>query len=152
MEKRERETEQGMAVVVRKVVHASPERVFDAWTKPEIMQHWYVGAKGVSRPAVDLRVGGAYSNEMIIEGCTDGEVGQKSYLHTGTYLEIVRPERLVFTWNSPAVQNTTVTVELREVDGGTEVTITHQLNSQEEFDSHRQGWTFALDGLGSLLG
>ncbi len=106
-------------VVVKKVVHADRERVFDAWTKPEMMQHWFVGAKGTAKTNVDLRVGGTYSNEMLLSGCGDASPGDtgpvKSYMHDGEYLEIVRPERLVFTWNSPSVRNTKVTVELREV-------------------------------------
>jgi uncharacterized protein YndB with AHSA1/START domain len=151
----------GSKVVVRRVVRASRERVFDAWTKPELMQHWYVGAKGTSRSTVDLRIGGAYSNEMLLEGqCADSEGGNvntvphgiRSYLHHGTYLEIVRPERLVFTWNSPAAKDSRVTVELRAVDNGTEVTITHELLASDQLDSHHEGWSFALAGLAALDG
>ena len=144
-------------VIVKKIINADRETVFDAWTKPEIMQQWYVGAKGTAKVEVDLRVGGRYSNEMLLEGdCSSekapGRTEIKSFLHHGEYLEVVRPEKLVFTWNSPFVQNTTVTVELREVPTGTEVTITHELNSDEDCQSHSQGWTFALEGLSTMLG
>lgn len=144
-------------LVVKKVIRADRERVFDAWTRPDMMRHWYVGGEGTSRSTVDLRVGGKYTNEMLIRGkscCShsdtqEGEV--KSYLHEGEYLEIRRPERLVFTWNSPYVQNTRVTVDLRAVPGGTEVTITHELPDQEACESHQQGWTFALNELEKYL-
>ena len=43
---------------------------------------------------LDLRVGGKYHMDMHYEG--------KSYPHDGEYLEIVPPERLVFTWISEA--------------------------------------------------
>ena len=48
----------------------------------------------------------------------------------GEFLEVVAPKRLVFTWNvthpeEPAVEER-VTVDLREVDGGTGGTITHE--------------------------
>ena len=136
------------SVVAKKTIAASREIIFDAWTKPEIMKSWYVGGKGVSNSTVDLKVGGKYSNEMLIDH--DGD-GPKSYLHEGEYLEIKRPERLVFTWNSPFVKNTVVNVHLREVDGGTEVTITHQLEKAEDCASHQGGWTFALEGLDKLF-
>ena len=144
-------------VTVKKIINADRETVFEAWTKPEIMQQWYVGAKGTAKVEVDFRVGGRYSNEMLLEGDCSSEKAPgrneiKSYLHYGEYLEIVRPERLVFMWNSPFVQNTTVTVELREVHSGTEVTITHELTSEEECQAHTQGWTYALEGLSTLLG
>jgi uncharacterized protein YndB with AHSA1/START domain len=145
-------------VIVKKVIHATRERVFDAWTKPELMNQWYVGGKGYARTAVDLRVGGKYINEMLVEGESSCTASRKSaagsldsYLHHGEYVEIERPSRLVFTWNSPAVQNTTVTVEFREVPDGTEVTITHTLPSVENCPGHTEGWTMALANLGALL-
>lgn len=151
MEQRAEKNNSSYEVVVKRTIRADRERVFDAWTKPEIMKQWMVGGPGTAKVDVDLRIGGAYSNVMSI----DHGSGTKDYLHQGEYLEILRPERLVFTWNSPAVQNTTVTVELKTVENGTEVTITHQLGTDEthpsslegECTSHQQGWTFALEGL-----
>ena len=141
-------------VTVKKIIPAGIERVFDAWTKPEIMKNWYCGAKGIANATVDLRVGGKYTNEMLIEGessCSSDAAsdssGVKSYMHTGEYLEISRPEKLVFTWNSPSVQNTIVTIDLKEVESGTEVTITHALPNEEACKGHTEGWTFALSTL-----
>jgi uncharacterized protein YndB with AHSA1/START domain len=145
-------------VVVRKIVHADRETVFEALTKPELMNKWFVGGKGRAIVAADVRVGGSYTNEMLIEthgtcsASKDGGGGPGSYKHEGKYLEVTPPERLSFTWNSPYVQNTTVVIELKSVDTGTEVVLTHELNSEEECEGHRGGWTFALDGLATLLG
>ena len=145
-------------VTVKKVIHAERSKVFDAWTNPKIMNQWFVGGAGSAECHVDLRVGGKYSNRMCIDGkatCTSAahEQGDKKfYDHHGEYLEISRPERLVFTWNSPSVQNTTVTVELREVEEGTEVTITHELSSLDDCKGHQEGWTFALSSLTTLFG
>jgi uncharacterized protein YndB with AHSA1/START domain len=140
-------------VIVKKVIRASRERIFEAWTKPEIMNQWYVGGEGCARTAVDLRVGGKYINEMLISGeatCESSQAkteGSQSYLHHGEYLKIEYPSKLMFTWNSPSVQGTTVTVDLREVRDGTEVTITHQLHKVESCEGHQEGWTFALNKL-----
>lgn len=144
------------SVVVKKVIPATIERVFDAWTKPEIMRNWYCGAKGISESRVDLRVGGKYTNNMHITGessCNSSDEGgdeSKSFMHHGEYLEISRPHRLVFTWNSPSVENTVVTVDLKEVTGGTEVTISHELPTEEACKGHTQGWNYALDTLSRL--
>lgn len=146
----------GNTVVVKKVISASKEKLFDAWTRPEVMNQWYCGAKGTSKATVDLRVGGKYTNEMFSDAssCTPGneakKIPEEGYMHTGEYLEISRPDRLVFTWNSPSVQNTVVTVDLKEVENGTEVTITHELPTQELCKGHTEGWTYALSTLSSL--
>jgi uncharacterized protein YndB with AHSA1/START domain len=146
-------------VVVKKVIKASQEAVFDAWTKPELMNKWYVGGPGTATVTVDLRVGGSYTNTMhITEGADKGcgaTTGCTSptadYLHTGKYLEIDRPKRLVFTWDSPHVTNSKVTVELKAVGNGTEVTITHELPEERHCEGHRGGWTFALENLERFL-
>ncbi len=142
-------------VVVRKIIKASRERIFEAWINPEIMARWFVGAKGVAKVTCDVQVGGNYTNEMVFEESWSSQTKDstsKSFQHYGTYLEVVPPERLVFTWNSPAVQNTRVTVELKERDAGTEVTITHELfASEEELGSHTEGWTYAIESLTGVV-
>lgn len=145
-------------VTVRKVIAADRESVFRAWTDPKIMQEWFVGGPGTARVAVDLRVGGRYTNEMLISGpgsCGHGPEPASptctSYPHHGEYLEIVPPERLVFTWNSPSVQNTRVTVEFREVGvRQTEIVITHELTNESDCDGHTKGWSFALTQLSNM--
>jgi hypothetical protein len=48
-------------LVVRRRIHATPEKLFAAWTQPEHLVRWW-GPQGVACPAaeIDLRVGGAY--------------------------------------------------------------------------------------------
>ena len=104
----EKESNSQPTVMVKKIIHADRERVFDAWTKPEMMKHWYVGAAGRSVSTVELTVGGKYTNNMFITGqstCNENqgsEKEEKCYFHHGEYLEIKRPEKIVFTWNSPS--------------------------------------------------
>ena len=147
-------------VIVNKLIRAKREQVFDAWTKPELLQKWLVPQNWVAKSSNDLRVGGNYSHDMISDGsasgCSPKETATpglpKHYLHTGEYLEIRRPEKLVFTWNSPAVQNSRVTVEFQEVDNATQVTITHELLGTEELrKSHSHGWGEHLQTLARLL-
>lgn len=72
--------------------------------------------------------------------------------HSGEYLEIKPPERLVFTWSSHVAQSSRVTVELIDHGETTEVWLTHELLETEEKRAlHSNGWTAALDNLEQLL-
>ncbi len=89
------------------------------------------------------RVGGTYAVEMKNE-----EVTHKPH---GEYLEILPPEKLVFTWISEGfTTNSTVTIELVEAEGQTELTLTHELPA-DGIEDHRVGWTNALSHLVEFL-
>ncbi len=135
-------------LVLKKIFHASCERVFDAWTKPELMQQWFSPEGNWQRKTINqLEVGGKYQHEMIDN--TDGKI----YPHTGEYVEIIRPSKLVFTWNSHAVSNTKVTIELKAIDANTtELTLTHEFFTDEETKSkHQNGWARCMDNLENIL-
>ena len=72
---------------------------------------------------------------------------ESDILHTGTYREIDRPRRLVFTWSSPATRfrDSVVTVTFRPTSGATVVEI-HQIGVPDEDAraSHERGWSTAL--------
>jgi uncharacterized protein YndB with AHSA1/START domain len=132
-------------VVVTKVVKASPEEVFEAFTNPEIMAKWFFGAEDWSVEVSNtLEIGGKYILNMV---ATDG----KEYKHTGEYKVIAPPEKLVFTWNSDFAKNTVVTVNFSQVAEGTEITLTHEfLPTDEARKSHTKGWTVCLKNLEKL--
>jgi uncharacterized protein YndB with AHSA1/START domain len=146
------------SVVRKKIIPAKRSEVFDAWTKPEIMQEWFKPAANWAAEAeIDLRVGGGWSNDMIdVDGAGKGDgktnaPGTCNH-HTGEYLEIKPPERIVFTWNTTFVQNTRVTVELRDLGGSTELTLTHELlDTEDQRKAHAQGWTTCLDNLAAYF-
>ena len=134
-------------LVVKKIINAAPEQVFAAWSKPELMQQWFFpNATWHAVTKNDFRVGGHYRHEMI------SEEGNK-YLHQGEYGEIVPLKKIVFTWNSHAVTDTIVTVELNAVvDNKTEVILTHDLfKDEEEKRKHQEGWNVCLDNLNNSL-
>jgi uncharacterized protein YndB with AHSA1/START domain len=146
---------------VRKIIRAKPERVFDAWIKPELMEQWFRKKNWSAKMTNDVRVGGSYSHEMTPEaGASDcaSETSSSSgahqcRLHQGEYLEIRRPEKLVFTWNTPEVRDTRVTVDLRDLGDSTEVIITHELLATDDLrKAHAQGWEMCLENLSNFLG
>lgn len=129
---------------------ATREAVFRALTEAEALGQWF-GPAGctVKVVSLDLRPGGAYSFEF------HGESGSFHPL-TGTYLEIMPPERLVMTWiwgkGGYAGIETRVTIALTAVDGGTELALTHEnLAGPEARDEHESGWTSTLDCLERFL-
>ena len=138
-------------VRVTKLLPASPEVVFDAWTDPESLAQWFLpGPIRVGPVEVDLRVGGRY--RIVI-------VGEAEHVIWGEYLEIERPKRLVFTWFSAGTggEETLVTIELearRSGAGGsrTELVLTHeQLPDRQAATRHEAGWSNILDALGAHL-
>jgi len=135
-------------VIVKKLIASEPCRVFDAWTQPELMQRWFTPKGWTAKTTADLRVGGEYRHDMIPGGDAN------SHLHSGHYLEVRRPDKLVFTWNavSHAEPDTKVTVEFLEEGDSTEVVITHEeLPTEELRRGHAEGWTELLDNLAECL-
>ena len=135
----------GVTVVVRRRIAASPDQLFDAWLDPQALAVW-MRPRGIRRTTAtaDGRVGGCY--EIIMEG--DG----KTYPHYGVYRVIDRPRRLAFTWTSPATERreTLVTVDFVPCGDLTEVVITHERLPDGACESHTEGWTTALERLAEL--
>ena len=135
-------------VTVRRQIAAPAKELFDAWLDPAKLAV-FMRPSDTKRSAVkvDARVGGAFE---IIMHTPSGAIP-----HTGTYREIDRPRRLVFTWNSPyALQNDSlVTVEFRPSGKATEIVLTHEgLPSQQAAAGHTKGWTDILELLGQSYG
>jgi predicted enzyme related to lactoylglutathione lyase len=99
---------------------------------------------------VDLRPGGTYRIEMETDEMGTAEI-------VGTYQEVVPNTRLVFTWawkNNLQLGSgeTLVSVDLLEIEEGTEVKVHHSgFSNLDERDIHTQGWNSALDNLEVLF-
>lgn len=128
-------------VVVRRTIAASAEDLFDAWLDPEALAIW-MRPGGIRKTAakVDARVGGRY--EIVMQG-------DATFPHTGEYLVIDRPKRLVFTWisNGTEQHESLVTVDFRRAGDDTEVVVTHEKLPQSQQISHTNGWASALEHL-----
>jgi uncharacterized protein YndB with AHSA1/START domain len=100
------------ALVVERVLPASPDELFNAWTTASRMAAW-MSPIGAAEAEVDLRVGGSFRVVMV----------EARLEHMGEYLEIDPPRRLVFTWVSPftGAEPSMVTVEMLPHDDGTRV-------------------------------
>lgn len=128
---------------------APPEKVFRAWTDPEIMKQWFAPSDQFSTPEVtaDARVGGRY---RIVMRAPDGEYHRVG----GVYREVDPPRKLVFTWawESTPERESLVTVEFNAAGAGTELVLTHERFADEVArDKHREGWGGCLERLPKAL-
>ncbi len=105
---------------------------------------------------LDVRTGGRYIMEV-----SDSATGEQ-YLGQGTYREVTRHEKLVFTWawkkkkpdgtEAPLHSETQVTVEFLERGNFTEVVLTHEFfQTVKEREETNQGWNGCFDALAKVL-
>jgi uncharacterized protein YndB with AHSA1/START domain len=119
-------------ILITRVFDAPRTLVFDAMTKPELLQRWLTGPPGWTFPVceMDLRPGGAY--RWVWRGPNGQEMGMG-----GVHREIVPPERIVNTqlfdqdWTGGEAVGTLV---LTERDGKTFMTNTILYSSKEARD------------------
>jgi len=150
-------------LLIERTFDAPRERLWKAWTDPELMKRWW-GPAVFTAPVIniDLRVGGKYHYCMR---SPDG----KDYWSTGIYNEIVPNERLVVTdsfadekgnvvpgsyygmpGDLPLEMHVTVTFE--EQGGRTRMTLKHSgFPDGPHQDMARQGWNESFDKLGRSL-
>lgn len=139
---------EGRTLVVSRRFEASPQRLFDAWLDPDAVGAWlFATPGGISKHVeIDARVGGGFA---IHE-----QRGETLATHFGTYLEIVRPSRLVFTFagdrNGPS---SVVAIDIHADGSGSLLTLTHRLDPDwADFEaSIRAGWAGILEGLARSL-
>jgi len=128
---------------------ASAQRVFEAWLDPEMIGRWMFGAalreEKILRLSIDARVGGQFSFVVLRQG--------KELDHTGKYLELIRPSRLVFTWGVGPGDSSQVSVDIVSIGLGCELTLQHALHPDwANFAAQTEaGWAKMLGVLADLL-
>ncbi len=130
-----------------RVINAPIDKVFDAWLDPHLLARFMLPMPGMPQPKIEVdgRVGGRFTIHM--------DVGEKIIPHSGTYLELDRPNRLVFSWESPfSTDGSTVTLEFTAQDKvKTRLELTHvRFIDEETRDNHEIGWGNILAALDDL--
>ena len=137
-----------------RIFDATRERVFDAWANRDHFAQWMCPpGVTITLLEIDVHVGGAWR----IEGRSESG---KVFSSSGKYVEVKRPERLVFTWAhhadgnyaNPRGHETTVRIELRALAGDkTELTLIHGAFT-DGYTQHKAGWEGSFDKLATFLG
>ena len=123
-------------IVVTRTINGPARIVFEAWTKPELFERWWVPKSfGLSLLSceLDVRVGGRYRLVFSHEG--------SEMAFYGRYLEVIPHARLVWT-NEEGGDDGAVTTVTFEDQGGKTRVVMHDLHPSKE----------ALDASGSTDG
>ncbi len=145
-------------LVIRRLLKASPELAFAAWTSAEHIKHWMRPEPGMVIPfaSMDVRVGGKFRIQMQKE---DGEF----FTAVGDFREVTPPARLVYTWDwekdgsgeefgEVEGKVTLITVEFLKRGEQTEFVLTHtRFDTVERRDSHAGGWGRITDCFAEFL-
>ncbi len=115
--------------VVDGTLRASPEKIFAAYTDPELVPRWWAVPGGSLRvEQMDVRPGGKY---RFVERTADGQ----ELVFVGTYVEVRPPIRLVYTFEVEGHGDpVTTTVDLEPEGESTRVTLTTRCASKEVRD------------------
>ena len=136
------------SIVVKRTFSASPQRLFEAWCRPELMTQWFFPAPGWrTEVSADVRPHGSYRVAMY-------DPAGGVHVQEGVYREIQPASRLVFTWTCTELGVTDSVVTLDLVDRGelTELVITHELPDDPNIlREHEGGWIGCLGSLARLI-
>jgi len=144
-------------LVLERIIEASPEAIFKAWTDPKMLKEWFVPKPWtLSDIKLDVRTGG--SNSFVMHG-PNGE----KFPNAGVYLEVVPNEKIVFTdayttaWVPSDKPFFTAIVTFEDIGGGkTKYTAVARHWRDEDRDAHvkmgfHEGWGQCADQLAALL-
>ena len=138
-----------LTINIHKTINAPIEKVFDAWLNARMLSKFMRGMPDMPESDVetDAREGGNFTIIMHYRG--------EKIPHTGKYLEISRPDKLVFTWASQysVVDNSKVTLKFTKIDDNkTNIWLSHvKFIDEESRSGHEEGWGNVLDKLNEVM-
>jgi uncharacterized protein YndB with AHSA1/START domain len=146
----------GRELVLERIIEAPREKVFKAWTDPEMMKQWFVPRPWTtSRIETDVRPGGA---SLVVMRSPEGQ----EFPNRGVYLEVVPNERLVFTdaftqaWEPSDKPFMTVVLTFEDLGGRTRYTAVVKHWNDADRATHEQmgfhqGWATVAEQLAALV-
>ena len=138
---------------IERVIDATPEAAYHAWTTPALMERWYQeGDDPVARVTQhELRVGGTFRIEF-------GTRNTPLWIEDGEYLELDPPRRVVVaeTLANPAEPGagwtrTRVTVEFIAEGDKTRLVLTHEGLTPEQREGAGGGWPGFIERLAAIV-
>jgi uncharacterized protein YndB with AHSA1/START domain len=143
-------------LVLTRLIDAPREKLYRAWTEPELLKQWFAPAPYTTPVAeLDVRPGGA--NMIVMRGPEGPDMP-----NAGIYLEVVPNERLVFTdaftraWEPSAKPFMTVILTFEDEGGQTRYTALVRHWTVADREMHEQmgfhtGWGMCADQLEALV-
>ena len=137
-------------LILERSFKASPQRIYEAWINPDILQKWW-GPQGVDirHLSLDVCEGGNWSTTFYSE-----QMGER--IVCGRYVTLDPPNRLVFTWgwidDGIRGHETQVEILLENTGDTTKMTLTQKEFAQVEHrDNHITGWNSSFTKLDQLI-
>ena len=135
-----------LKLTIKRTINAPRELVFACWTQQKHLARWGGAPEHMTAEVEEknIRTGGRYRVRLVHE---DGS----AFTVQGRYLEVVRPERLVFThaWvgaDDRPGDEMHVTITFVESGGRTTMTLVQEgFTSAGSRDGHKQGWGSQID-------
>lgn len=118
-------------ILITRLLSAPKTLVWDAWTKPEHLVHWY-GPDGFSLTSKEMEVTPGGTWHFILHGPNG-----RNYPNRITFLEVEKPDRLVYKHSGDEDTepvNFHVTVTFEEEDGKTKLTMCSTFESAAELE------------------
>jgi uncharacterized protein YndB with AHSA1/START domain len=146
----------GRDLILKCTIQAPPEKVFQAWTQPDLIKRWFTPPPWTTVHAeTDVRPGG--STLIVMRGPDGTEVPNR-----GVYLEVVENRRIVFTnaytqaWEPSDKPFMTVILTFEDNAGSTNYTALVRHWSIADREAHEKvgfhvGWPIATDQLAALV-
>jgi uncharacterized protein YndB with AHSA1/START domain len=143
-------------LILTRTIDASPEKLFRAWTEPELMKQWFAPLPYTTPHAeTDVRPGG--SNLVVMRGPDGVDMPNR-----GVYLEVVPNRRLVVTdaytkaWEPSEKPFMTLILTFDPEGRGTRYTARVLHWSEADRKEHEamgfhEGWGAATDQLAALV-
>ena len=146
----------GRDLILTRIIDASREKVFRAWTEPSLLKQWFAPAP-FTTPTVETDVKPGGTSLIVMKG-PDG----KEFPNRGVYLEVVKNERLVFTdafskaWDPSDKPFMTVELTFGDLGGKTQYTARVRHWSVADRETHEkmgfhQGWPMCTEQLAALV-
>ena len=143
-------------LTLKRVMNASPDKLFRCWTEPELMKQWFTPRPWIT-PVIetDVRTGG--SSYVLMRG-PNGE----EFPNRGVYLEVIPNKKIVFTdaftqaWEPSEKPFMVATVTFEDAGNGrTSYTAVARHWTVADRETHEQmgfhdGWGKAADQLEAL--
>jgi uncharacterized protein YndB with AHSA1/START domain len=146
----------GRDLILKCTIRAPREKVFQAWTHPELLKQWFTPAPWTTPHAeTDVRPGG--STLIVMRGPDGTDVPNR-----GIYLDVIENERIVFTnaytsaWELSDKPFMTVILTFEDVGGNTNYTALVRHWSIADREAHEKmgfhaGWPAATEQLAALV-
>ncbi len=128
-------------IVVTRTFNAPPHIVFQAWTKPELLQRWWAPKSiGMSFDSceADVRTGGTY---RFVFSHPDFEQPMAFF---GRYIEVTPNSRIVWT-NQESADDVVTTVTFEEKGGKTLLVLSELYPSKQALDEAIASGTSGTD-------